>query len=235
MSSPLVLFDIDGTLIDTGGAGMRALDRVFEELYGKPDVFANYSFSGKVDRRILLDAFQQLWKREPTASETEAVRSGYLERLDEELANTPHLYKVLPGVRELLERLRTAGIPTGLATGNLAEGAERKLSLGNLWQYFPFGGYGSDHEHRGKLTRIGIERAQSHTGLDFAPEAVVIVGDSPLDIKAARYNNTRVIGVLTGWDPPETMVAAKPDLLLDDLSDTDAVMDFVLGGASPSG
>ncbi len=230
MTSPLVLFDIDGTLIDTGGAGMRALDRVFEEFYDKPNVFANYSFSGKVDKRILLDAFEQLWQREPTPAEIEAVRSGYLERLDEELANTPHLYKVLPGVRPLLERLRSAGIPTGLATGNLEEGAERKLGLGDLWQFFPFGGYGSDHEHRGELTRIGIERAQKHTGANFAPEAVVIVGDSPLDIKAARYNNARVIGVLTGWDPPEDMVAAKPDLLLDDLSDTDVVMEFVLGG-----
>jgi phosphoglycolate phosphatase len=229
MSSPLVLFDIDGTLIDTGGAGMRALDRVFAELYERPGVFANYSFSGKVDQRILKDAFQQLWQRDPTLAEMGTVRSGYLQRLDEELAATPQLYKVLPGVRELLDSLRSEGIATGLATGNLAEGAERKLVLGNLWQYFPFGGYGSDHEQRGELTRIGIERARQHTGTNYAPEDVVIVGDSPLDIKAARYNDARVIGVLTGWDPPESMVSAKPDLLLDDLSDTDAVMAFVLG------
>lgn len=229
MTSHLVLFDIDGTLIDTGGAGIRALDRVFADLYGIPNAFANYSFSGKVDKRILLDAFQQFWQREPTSKEIEGVRSGYLERLDDELARNPDQYRVLPGVRQLLSRLRQESIPTGLATGNLAEGAKRKLALGNLWHYFPFGGFGSDHEHRGELTRIGIDRAREHTGLDFAADHVVVVGDSPLDIHAARYNNARVIAVLTGWDPPEELAAAGPDLLLDDLSDTDAVMEFVLG------
>ncbi len=229
MTTSLVLFDIDGTLIDTGGAGMRALGRVFADLYSVPDAFANYSFSGKVDRRILLDAFQQLWQRVPTPAEAEDVRRAYLKRLEEELTSTPDRYRVLPGVRQLLERLRQQKIPTGLATGNLAEGAMRKLIIGDLWQYFPFGGFGSDHEHRGELTRMAIERAQQLTGIDFAAHRVVVIGDSPLDIRAARYNGVRVIAVLTGWDPREKLLAAGPDLLLDDLADTDAVMDFILG------
>ncbi len=229
MTSPLVLFDIDGTLIDTGGAGMRALDLVFDELFGIPNAFASYSFSGKVDQRILKDAFQQLWQRDPTLAEMERVRTGYLRHLDEELARTPDKYKVLPGVRPLLERLSKERVPTGLATGNLEEGAQRKLTIGKLWHYFPFGGYGSDHEHRGELTRIAIERGQQHTGIDFSPDRVVVIGDSPLDIRAARYNNARVIGVLTGWDPPGALAAAKPDLLVDDLSDIETMMEFILG------
>lgn len=228
MTPPLVLFDIDGTLIDTGGAGMRALGRVFAELYDIPDAFANYSFSGKVDRRILLDAFQQLWQRAPTDEEAEQVRQAYLERLDEELTSTPGQYRVLPGVQQLLERLRQEKIPTGLATGNLVEGAMRKLVIGDLWKYFPFGGFGSDHEHRGELTRMAIERAQQLTGIDFTANRVVVVGDSPLDVRAARYNEARTIAVLTGWDSREKLLAAGPDLLLDDLSDTDAVMHFIL-------
>lgn len=228
MPSPLVLFDIDGTLIDTGGAGMRALDRVFDELHGIEKAFANYSFSGKVDRQILKDAFQLHWQRDPSEEEILAVRDGYLQRLDEELAATPEKYRVMPGVVDLLKALKAHDVPMGLATGNLAKGAERKLRIGGLWGYFPFGGFGSDHEHRGELTRIGIERAAAHTGTTFEPRDVFIVGDSPLDIRAARYNNATAIAVLTGWDDPETLRADNPDYLFDDLSDTQTLLRVIL-------
>jgi phosphoglycolate phosphatase len=223
----LVLFDIDGTLIDTGGAGMRALDRVFHELHGIPQAFAGYSFSGKVDLRILKDAFETHWQRDPLPAEIDAVRTGYLQRLDEELARTPELYRIMPGVIELLEALRAHDIAIGLATGNLKEGAMRKLCVGNLQDYFPFGGFGSDHEHRGELTRIGILRARQQTGLDFASKDIFVIGDSPLDVRAARYNDATAIAVLTGWDPPEKLQEEQPDYLFDDLSDTETLLRII--------
>ncbi len=228
MPARLVLFDIDGTLVHTGGAGMRALDRAFAEEFSIDRAFAGYSFSGRTDRSILRDGFDRHFGREPTDGEIEQTRLAYLRCLDEELVATRDQYRILPGIIPLLDRLRTAGIPTGLATGNLLEGARKKLEAGGLWHYFPFGGFGSDHEHRGELTRKGIERARHHTGLHIAPAAVFVVGDSPLDVHAARYAGTRCIGVMTGWNTRKEMEEAGPDHLLDDLSDTEAVMAILL-------
>ncbi len=221
---PLVLFDIDGTLLHTTGAGVKALKRMFFAEFDCPDPFADYSFSGRTDPGILRDAFQRCFGRDPTDAERDRAVASYLAFLDEELSRSD--VKVLPGVLPLLEHLAEAGIPTGLATGNVEEGARLKLSAAGILHYFKFGGFGSDAEHRGELTRTGIARGRALAG-HVPDERVVIVGDSPLDVAAARYAGVRCLAVMTGWTPREEMEAAGPDLLLDDLADLEAVIRFI--------
>jgi phosphoglycolate phosphatase-like HAD superfamily hydrolase len=228
---PLVLFDIDGTLLHTTGAGIRALKRMFDTEFGCPDPFADYSFSGRTDPGILRDAFQRCFGRDPTPDEKDRAVASYLGFLDEELSGSD--VKVLPGVVPLLDRLVQEGIPTGLATGNVEAGARLKLSAAGILHYFRFGGYGSDAEHRGELTRTGIARGRALAG-PVPDELVVIVGDSPLDVSAARYAGVRCLAVMTGWTSREEMEAAAPDLLLDDLSDLARVMGFLLGAPTAS-
>jgi phosphoglycolate phosphatase len=225
MKDYMVLIDIDGTLIHTGGAGMRALDRALEAEYGLKNAFAGYSFAGKTDQRILKDGFTRWLNRLPEPQDYERCQTAYLRFLDEELTAAPDQYVILPGVVELLERLRDLGIPTGLATGNLKAGARRKLEVGNLWKYFPFGGFGSDAEHRGELTLRGIERGRTWAGRHIPAPNVLVVGDSPLDIEAAHYAGARSLAVLTGWT--ESAKLSSSEFLMDDLSDTEAVMQAV--------
>jgi len=223
----MVLFDIDGTLLHTTGAGVRALKRMFATEFDCPDPFDGYSFSGRTDPGILRDAFQRLYGRGPTSEETSRALGSYLRFLEDDLATCD--VKVLPGVGPLLERLAADGIPTGLATGNVEEGARLKLSAGGILHYFRFGGFGSDAEHRGELTRTGIARGRALAG-PVPDHSVFIVGDSPLDVSAARYAGVRCLAVMTGWTPREEMEAAGPDLLLDDLSDLPTVMRFLVPG-----
>lgn len=222
MTDCMVLIDIDGTLIHTGGAGMRALNRALEDEYGLKNAFAGYSFAGKTDQRILKDGFSRWLNRLPEPEDYERCRVSYLRFLDEELAAAPDQYVVLPGVIELLELLREQKIPTGLATGNLEAGARKKLVAGNLWQFFPFGGFGSDAEHRGELTLLGIERGRVWAGRQIPARNVLVVGDSPLDVEAAHYAGARCLAVLTGWT--EAAELSSAEFLMDDLSDTAAVM-----------
>jgi len=220
----LVLFDIDGTLMHTTGAGVRALKRMFATEFDCPDPFKDYSFSGRTDPGILRDAFGRIYGRGPTGEETVRALKSYLAFLDEELSAGE--VKVLPGVLPVLDRLAEEGIWTGLATGNVEAGARLKLCAAGILHYFRFGGFGSDAEHRGELTRMGIAWGRALAG-PVPDSRVVIVGDSPLDVSAARYAGARCLAVMTGWTPQEEMEAAAPDLLLEDLTDLEAVMRFV--------
>ena len=127
---------------------------------------------------------------------------------------------ILPGVVEILDALQERRIPTGLATGNVRDGGRLKLEVANLWHYFPFGGFGSDAEDRGELTRIGLQKGREFAGIGTPNQESFIIGDSPLDISAARDAGAQCIAVMTGWTPREEMVAENPAWLLEDLSDT---------------
>ena len=181
---PIVLFDIDGTLVHTGGAGRRALDLAFKELYGIDEAFGGYAFSGKTDPRILRDAFSKWFQRLPTGQEYSDCHDAYVRIVEQELARTPHLMNILPGVVEILDALQERRIPTGLATGNVRDGGRLKLEVANLWHYFPFGGFGSDAEDRGELTRIGLyEGMKNRCTYGTSGARIVLLfrcGDSPM-------------------------------------------------------
>jgi len=220
----MVLFDIDGTLVHTGGAGRRALERMFVREFGVENAFQGYPFSGRTDPRIMRDAFARWFGRESTQEEYEKAHAGYVELVKEELLATPHLMLVLPGVVDLLEALHDRNIPTGLATGNIEEGGYLKLRAAGLWHYFPFGGFGSDAEDRGELTSIAIRRGCEHARAEIPPSRCFVIGDSPLDVHAAHAVNAPCIAVMTGWSTREELLAEKPEYLLDDLSDTQEVL-----------
>lgn len=220
----LVLFDIDGTLVHTQGAGRRALEQMFHHLYGIKDAFKDYPFSGRTDQRIMADAFDKWFQRVPTAEELENARVNYLRFLDEDLAKVKDQIVVLPGIIEILEVLRRTGVPTGLATGNLEEGARRKLAAADLWDYFAFGGYGSDAIDRAELTAVGASRGRATVDYEIPDNRVFVVGDSPLDVDAAHRAGFISIAVLTGWSSRAEMEAGNPEIVMDDLGDTAALL-----------
>lgn len=220
----LVLIDIDGTLVHTGGAGRFALERMFVELFNVDGAFDSYSFSGKTDQQILADAFATWFDRKPTQEELEAARDRYLELLVVALDETAHLLQLCPGIPELLDALEERNVPMGLATGNLKEGSRHKLEAANLWHRFPFGGFGSDAIDRAELTTMGANRGRALAGYPIPDDRVFVIGDSNLDIDAARRSNFQSIAVATGWHPKEDLLVQNPDHFFDDLSDTAAVL-----------
>jgi len=229
MSYSIVLFDVDGTLLDSSGAGRRSLRRTFQELHGIPDAFAGYDFVGRTDLGILRDAFAAHLDRVPSADDIEDACTRYLILLEEELARPGVQVRLLPGIRPLLERLTEAGIAVGMATGNLRSGAYLKTGAAGLDGLLPFGGFGSDAEDRTELTRLAAVRGREALGEDVPDERILVVGDSPLDIRAAHAAGLHVLSVLTGWTPAEELRALGPEHLLEDLSDTGAVMRLVAG------
>ncbi len=229
MNYPIVLFDVDGTLLDSSGAGKRSLRRTFQELHDIPDAFAGYDFIGCTDLGIVADAFAMHLKRTPSDEEVEAACDRYLALLEIELGRPGIQVRMMPGIRALLERLIEAGITVGMATGNLLRGAYLKIGAAGIGALLPFGGFGSDSKDRAELTRMAAARGRETRGEDIPGDRILVVGDSPLDIQAGHDAGLHVLSVLTGWTPEEDLRALEPEHLLVDLSDTDAVMLLIAG------
>lgn len=208
-----VLFDIDGTLISTGGAGGIAWSRAFEDLYGKPVDITKVTESGMVDTEVGLTALRSVLDREPTKRELSTAMGRYLEHLPAAVADSDG-YVVMPGIEPLLERLVEEGFLLGLTTGNVEAAAHMKLSRANLNRFFSFGGYGSDAMDRIGLTKTGVMRAALVSGGEVDPAECIAVGDTPRDVSAARGAGIRVVGVATGNYPIEELQAAEPDWAL---------------------
>jgi phosphoglycolate phosphatase-like HAD superfamily hydrolase len=196
----LVLFDIDGTLCLSGGAGARALERALLELLGVSRGLSGITLDGATDPAIMRAIFaaQSL---DFDAALSERVLARYLELLPEEL-QTGNGYQLMPGVAELLEQLMAEDIAIGLCTGNLVQGARAKLSHGGIWDPFApphfGGGFGSDAEERHEIVRVAIARAETHLARSLAPRDVLIVGDTPRDVAAALAVGVPCLGVATG-------------------------------------
>ena len=183
MTQQLVLFDVDGTLVLTGGAGKRGMTRAFEALFGVPDAFTAISLAGRTDTSILADALEKHGVPS-TSSDVAAFRSRYLDYLREEVAQATGGKRVLPGILPLLETLDSSRRSfLGLLTGNYTEAAEVKLAHFDLWRYFRCGAFGEDAHHRNHLVPIALDRARA-CGLSPGIDAgrVVIVGDTPGDV-----------------------------------------------------
>ena len=200
----LLLFDVDQTLISTGGAGIRALNRAFQKLYAVENAMEGILPHGKTDPGIIREILHNRpvpslnnWGDGFPTSIT-PILDSYLEFLDREIGSTSS-YRILPGIENILNSLSgRSEIAIGLATGNVEAGARIKLERGNLNRYFAFGGFGSDSENRTELVRQGAERGAAHLGHMPATADIFVIGDTPRDIAAGREAGFLTVGVATG-------------------------------------
>jgi len=213
-----VLFDVDGTLITTGGTGRRALERAFERVHGRGDACEHFSFAGMTDRAIFREGLATIGAR-CTVEEIDRLLESYLAHLAEEVARAP-VYAVHPGIVEALDSLRTRDhVALGLGTGNVEAGARTKLERVDLNRYFAFGGFGCDAEPREDLIRVGAERGAARLGLPLDACRLVIVGDTPKDVAAAHANGGACVAVATGGASLEDLIAAGGDVVCRDLTE----------------
>lgn len=213
-----ILFDVDGCLISTGGAGARAWRRAFELLHGVPADIGEFTEAGMTDPEVGRLTFTRVIGRAPADREMARLLAAYLEGLATEVARSPD-YRVMPGVRELLPRLTDAGILLGIVSGALEAAAHIKLARAGLNRFFCFGGYGSDSPDRGELTRLAIVRAGGIHGHTLDLKRVLVVGDTPRDIEAAHAAGAIAVGVATGRYTVEALRAAGADHALPTLED----------------
>jgi phosphoglycolate phosphatase len=192
-----VLFDIDGTLLVTGGAGGRAWRRSFRELYEIDVDIADHTDAGMTDPEIAAIVFREVIGREGTPQERSKAIGCYLKHLPDTVAESDG-YRTMPGVGKLLDELIDAGLLLGLVTGNVEAAAHIKLSRAGFNRYFSFGGYGSDSANRTEVTEAALRRGELVSGGGLADEACIAVGDTPRDVKAAHGAGVRVVGVATG-------------------------------------
>jgi phosphoglycolate phosphatase len=208
-----VLFDIDGTLIDSGGAGAESWRRAFQELYGIPADIGQFSDAGMTDPEVGRRTFAAVMGHEPSAQELARVMAARQHHLPDAVAESKG-YRVLPGVTETLRRLTRDGYLVGLTTGGTEAAAHIKLARGDLNRYFSFGGYGSDSPDRAELTRCGLQRAGRVLGASVDPHRALVVGDTPLDIDAAHAASAIGVGVATGHYDVEQLREAGADAVL---------------------
>jgi phosphoglycolate phosphatase len=213
-----VLFDVDETLISTGGAGAKAWRWAFKELWGVDADISLYTKGGMTDPEVGRITFSGVMGREPSDRDMAQLLGGYLQRLPEEVRASPG-YRVLPGVEARLPDLVSKGVLLGITSGALEAGAHIKLARADLNRFFSFGGYGSDSSDRGELTRIAIARAGRIHGHDIDPKECMVVGDTPLDIAAAHAAGAVAVGVASGKYPVEELGAAGADHALGSLED----------------
>lgn len=222
--SRLVLFDIDGTLIHSGRAGLRGMNAAFERLHGRADALRDVPFAGRTDFAIVTQAFRNMGV-EPSAEAVMTLRDTYFRHLREELLKPMPGTGALPGVAALLDAIETRpDVALGLLTGNFAGGAEIKLGHYGLWQRFGFGAFGDEHADRRDLVPVALEAAERATGVRVPCESVIVIGDTPLDVDCAHAHGALSIAVATGPFSRDQLAESRPRLLLDTLEDVDAVL-----------
>jgi len=230
----LVLFDIDGTILLTDGAGRRAVHRALMEVFGTTGS-ADHRFDGKTDPQIVRELMRGAGHADEHIDERMGrMLSRYVEFLHEELNSGVTRTRLMPGVRELLDALDDRDDTLlGLLTGNLIEGARAKLSATGIDPaLFRVGAFGSDHELRGELPGVAQRRAREELGHDIAGRDVVVIGDTPADIQCGRAIGARAIGVATGHYSVDDLWQHDPAAVFADLSATDAVIKAIVGDAN---
>jgi phosphoglycolate phosphatase len=218
------LFDIDGTLVLTGGAGGRAMSMAFEEIFGIRDGFRDMPLAGRTDAWILRDgaAAHGILPDSPALAR---FRNVYLRHLAVELAKPGPRKGIMPGVRDLLDALSARDdIYLALLTGNYEDGARLKLEHFDLWRYFRCGAFGDEAPHRNGLVSKAVERIAACGGPEFCAAQAIVIGDTPLDVAGAAFSGARSIAVATGSHSVEELRASGADVVLQDLGDTERVM-----------
>jgi phosphoglycolate phosphatase len=213
-----LLFDIDGTLISTGGASDRAWHRAFLELQDVEVNVPDYTGKGIPDPAVGLACFRGAIGREPRPEEMEALMALREKYLVEEVETSPG-YRVMPGAVETLERLTGAGRLVGLITGNTVQAAHTQLARADLNRFFAFGGYGSDANERVDVCRKALDRAQEAAGGELDRAGSIATGDTPRDVDAGHGAGIRVVGVATGEYSVEQLTEAGADWVVASLAD----------------
>jgi phosphoglycolate phosphatase-like HAD superfamily hydrolase len=219
----LVLFDVDGTLIQTGRAGVRGMNAAFARLHGRERALDSVPIAGRTDRAIVADVMRAIGI-EPTENRVVELRDGYLDDLRREIGRpVAEPSGVLPGVVALLDAL--AALPdvhVGLLTGNFEGGAGIKLGHFDLWRRFAFGAFGDAHADRRDLVPVARAGASRAGCPEVPPDRIWIIGDTPLDVDCARAHRARAVGVATGPFGPADLAGA--DVVVETLEDTNALV-----------
>ena len=220
----VLLFDIDGTLILTGGAGLRAMNKAFEKIFGIRDGLANLSLAGRTDTSIIREALTRhdLPHDERTI---EKFKQTYYAFLQDEIAAPLDGKRIMPGVMPLLRELsRRENIYLGLLTGNWEKSGRLKLAYFGLNDYFPFGAFADDSPLRDELLPFAIERFTRQYGLKPDPADVYVIGDTPSDIQCARPHGAKAVAIGASIYSVEQLKAHQPDFLFENLANTDEVL-----------
>jgi phosphoglycolate phosphatase len=189
-----ILFDIDGTLINTGGAGAASWRLAFDELYGIPADIGKFTDTGMTDPEVGRKTFEAVLERKPERKEFTRLMERRLHYLHQTVEESDG-YEVLPGVMTLLPELIDDGYLLGIVTGNVEAAGHIKLHRANLNRFFSFGGYGSDSSDRGELTKVALQRASLVFGEEIDPDQSFAVGDTPLDVTGAHAAGIECVGV----------------------------------------
>ncbi len=218
----LILWDIDSTLISTGGAGDKALKRVIEKRYGVQDDLHDVEIAGRTDTGIIASILRK-YDVPQTEANIAAFLDEYVGFLGELLPQMEG--RVLPGVTQLLKHTRdNRNYVVGLLTGNVERGAKLKLEHYGLWHHFEFGAFADDHHDRNELGAFAHRRAKEKHGIEFAAAQIDVIGDTGHDIACGKAFGARTIAVATGSWPRERLAEHAPDFLFDDLSNVERVM-----------
>ena len=222
MEKKLLLFDIDGTLIASGGAGEHALRLGIKDRFGLDEDFRGIEIAGRTDSGIARQFFAK-HSLPDTPGNTAAFFESYLDHLVRLLPQKEG--RLLPGILPLLDTLKARpDMVLALLTGNLARGAKLKLTHYGVWDYFEFGAYADDHHDRNQLGHFARTRAQQRHGTEFPPERIYVLGDTPHDITCARAIGAVAVAIATGQYSHAQLAEHAPDFLFDDLSDVTAVL-----------
>ena len=219
----LLLFDIDGTLIHSGGAGIHALKVALKERFGIADDLGGIEIAGMTDSGIVISILNK-HKLPATNENVTAFLDSYVHFLSLELPLRQG--KLLPGVLELLQKLKARKhLVLALLTGNVSRGAQLKLEHYGVWHFFEFGAFADDHHDRNQLGSLARARAREKHGREFSATEIDVIGDTPRDIACGRAFGARTIAVATGTWRREQLAEHRPDFLINDLSDVDRVID----------
>jgi phosphoglycolate phosphatase-like HAD superfamily hydrolase len=213
-----ILFDVDGTLIISGGAGADSWRLAFDELYRIPADIGKFTDTGMTDPDVGRKTFEAVLHREPAPAEFSKLLERRLHYLHQTVRESKH-YQVLDGVAELLPKLLAEGYLLGLVTGNLEAAAHIKMHRGKLNRFFSFGGYGSDSSDRAEVTRIALRRAALVFGAELGPERCVVVGDTPHDADAAHAAGIACVGVASHNFNAEQLREGGADWVIESLKD----------------
>jgi phosphoglycolate phosphatase-like HAD superfamily hydrolase len=211
-----VLFDIDGTILVTGGAGAAAWQRAFREQQGIDADIAEHTDAGMTDPEITEIIFREVIGREATTAERARVVAGYLFHLHDTIRHSDG-YRVMPGIEQTLTELIEEGVLCGIVTGNVEAAAHIKLSRAGLNRFFSFGGYGSDSRSRTELTKRALQRAETVSGDTLEVSTAISIGDTPRDVEAGHGAGIRVVGVATGSYSVDQLEQAGADWAVEDL------------------
>ncbi len=214
----ILLFDIDGTLVSTGGAGAVAWRRAFDDLHGIPADIGQFTDAGMTDPDVGAKTFEAVLHRKPSPHELAQVVQRRLEYLPEAVAESAG-YKVLPGVPERLKQLSRDGHLLGIITGNGDGAAFVKLARGDLMRWFTFGGYASAGVDRPEIVRQAVARGEAMLGEDVPNTQIYVIGDTPLDISAAHAVGCTAVAVATGHYDAAALREAGADHVLETLEE----------------